>query len=111
MPITRNQKKARKSRGIEMLSDIEYLDSMLGKNHFNRSKRDENLNSNCARRPESTIIEDGFENNDENRQLDSSDVDPSTNANYGQNSSEGNSSAEINKPSSELNSRLSRLTK
>ena len=107
MPTTRKQKKARKYKGIEMLSDIENLDIMLGENHFNRSERDESLNSNCARRPESTI-EDGFENNDENRQLDSRDADPGTNANYGQNSSEGYSSVEINKLSSELNSRLSR---
>ena len=107
MPTARKQKKARKSRGIEMLSDIENLDIMLGDNHFNRSERDESPNNNCARRQESTI-EDEFENNGENRQLDSRDADASTNANYGQNSSEGNSSAEINKLSSELNSRLSR---
>ena len=107
MHTTRKQKKARKSRGIEMLSDIENLAIMLGENHFNRSERDENLNSNCARRPESTI-KDGLEDNDKNRQLDSRDVDPSTNANCGQNSSEGNSSAEINKLSGELTSRLSR---
>ena len=85
-----------KSRGIEMLSDIENLDITLGENHFNRNERDENLNSNCARRQESTI-EDKFENNGENRQLDARDVDPSTNANYGRSSSEGNSSAEINR--------------
>ena len=90
-----------------MPSDIENLDIMLGENHFNRNERDESLNSNRARRPESSI-EDEFENNDENRQLDLRDVGPSTNADYGRNSSEGNSSAEINKLSSELNSRLSR---
>ena len=107
MPTTRKQKKTKNFRGIEMLSDIGNLDIMLGENHFNRNERDESLNSNCARRPESTI-EDEFENNDENRQLDPRDVDASTNANYSQNSSEGNSSAEINKLTSELNSRLSR---
>ena len=107
MPTTRKQKKARKSRGIEMLSDIENLDIMLGENHFNRNDRDESLNSNCARRQGSSI-EDEFENNAENRQLDTRDVDSSTNANFGQNSSEVNSSAEINRLSSELNSRLSR---
>ena len=32
MPTTRKQK-ARKSRGLEMLSDIEKLDVMLGGNH------------------------------------------------------------------------------
>ena len=31
MPTTRKQKKARKSRGLEMLSNIENLDIMLGK--------------------------------------------------------------------------------
>ena len=31
MPTTRKQEKTRKSRGIEMLSDIENLDIMLGK--------------------------------------------------------------------------------
>ena len=96
MPTTRKQKKARKSRGIEILSEIENLDIMLGENHLNRSERDESLSSNCARRQESTI-EDEFENNGENRQLDSRDIGPSASANYGQKSSEGNSSAEINK--------------
>ena len=70
MPTTRKQKKTRKSRGIEMLSDIENLDIMLGENHFNRDERDESLSSNRARRPESTV-EDEFENNDKNRHLDS----------------------------------------
>ena len=90
-----------------MLSDIENLDIMLGENHFGRNERDESLNSKCARRQESTI-EDEFENNNENRQLDPWKINPGTNANYGRNSSEGNSSAEINRLSSELNSRLSR---
>ena len=107
MPTTRKQKKTRKSRGIEMLSDIKNLDIMLGENNFNRNERDESLGSNRVRRPESTV-EDEFENNDENRHLDSRDADPSSNADYGRNSTEGNSSAEINRLSSELNSRLSR---
>ena len=34
MPTTRKQRKARKSRGIEMLSDIENIDIMLGENHL-----------------------------------------------------------------------------
>ena len=32
MPTTRKQKKARKSRGAEELSDIENLDIMVGEN-------------------------------------------------------------------------------
>ena len=36
MPTSRKQKKARKSRGAEMLSDIENLDIILGGNHLER---------------------------------------------------------------------------
>ena len=39
MPTTRKQKKARKSRGLEMLSDIENIDIMLSENHFNARER------------------------------------------------------------------------
>ena len=53
MPTTRNQKKARKSRGFEMLSDIENLDIMLGENHFNGTERDESLDNTSIRRHES----------------------------------------------------------
>ena len=56
MPTTRKQKKARKSREAEMLSDIENLDIMLGGDHFNRNERSESLNSNQARRPGSFLV-------------------------------------------------------
>ena len=107
MPTTRKKKKARMSRGIEMLSDIESLDIMLGENYFKRNERDESLNSNHARRSE-RACGDEFENDDENRYSDSGNVGPSTKACYGRNSASGNSSAEINRLSSELNSRISR---
>ena len=107
MPTTRKQKKARKSRGIEMLSDLENLDIMLGENHFNRNERDGSVSSNFGRRPGSTSA-DELRNNDENRHSVTRDIDPGNNADYGRNSTGGNSSAEINKLSSELNSRLSR---
>ena len=55
MPTTRKQKRARKSRGLEMFSDIENLDIMLGGDHFDTSERDESLNSNLARRPGNAI--------------------------------------------------------
>ena len=90
-----------------MLSDIENLDIMLRENHFNRSERDESLNSNHAGRSESALG-DEYENNDENRFLDSRNVGTSFDADYGRNSANDNSSAEINRLSSELNSRLSR---
>ena len=51
MPITTIQKKARKSRGNEMLSDIENLDIMLGGID---PEREESEFSNFVRRPESS---------------------------------------------------------
>ena len=50
MPTTRQQKKARKSREQDMLSDIENLDIMLGRNSLNR---EESISSNLDRRPDS----------------------------------------------------------
>ena len=41
MPTTRKQKKARKSRGLEILSDIENLDVMLSGNHFDREESED----------------------------------------------------------------------
>ena len=81
-----------------MLSDIENLDIMLGENL---------ILANFGRRPGSTSA-DELENNGENRYSATRDLGPSNNADYGQISTGGNSSAEINKLSSELNSRLSR---
>ena len=107
MPTTRKQKKARKSRETEMLSDIENLDIMLGGNHFSRDRRSESLYSNQARRPGS-LFDDEFGNEDENRSPNSRNNGPSPNAELGQNSARGSSNAEINRLSSELNSRISR---
>ena len=104
MPTTRKQKKARKSRGLEMLSDIENIDIMLGERH---SEREESVNSNSVRRPESANS-DTFENNEENLYLNHKEMGFGNDANLGQNSTSANSNAEINKLSSELNSRLSR---
>ena len=53
VPTTRKQKKARKSRGLEILSDIENLDIILGDNHFNDTRRDESLDRTSIRRQES----------------------------------------------------------
>ena len=63
MSTTRKQKKARKSRGLEVLSDIENLDVMLGENQFNGMSREESLDSNSAERPE---INNSFRNEDDN---------------------------------------------
>ena len=38
MPTTREQMKTRKSRRLEMLSDIENSDIILGVNHFEREE-------------------------------------------------------------------------
>ena len=50
---------------LELLSDIENLDIMLGERH---SERDGSANSNSARRPES-VTSDMFEDNFENLYL------------------------------------------
>ena len=56
MPTTRKENKARKSRGLEIFSDIENLNIMLGGDHFDTRKRDESLKSNLARRPERPLV-------------------------------------------------------
>ena len=107
MPTTRKQKKTRKSRGLEILSDIENLDIMLGENHFNGTERDESLEGTSIRRQESVT----------SNNLESEGLDPyaeygnhrfRTSAIHDQNSASVDSQAEINKLSSELNSRISR---
>ena len=107
MPITRKQKKTRKSRGLEILSDIENLDVMLGENHFNNMDREENLDSKLARRPESATS-NNVGNDDENLNLNRRDISSGIIADYGQNLVGTNSQAEINRLSSELNSKISR---
>ena len=107
MPTTREQKKARKSRGLEMFSDVENLDIKLGENHFNPREKDESSNSNFARRPES-IVSNDFQNEGENTQLDPGTANLGPNTNYDQHSATANNSAEINRLSSKLNSRISR---
>ena len=107
MPTTRKQKKARKSRGLEMLSDIENLDIMLGGNHFNARDRDESLNSNLPRRSGSFVSNES-ENDEEGMRRDQRVINPGTSADLDRNSVTATSSAEINRLSSELNSRISR---
>ena len=60
MPTSRKQKKARKSRRAEILSDIESLDIMLGDNHL---EREGNEFSDSLRRPDSPNV-NALENND-----------------------------------------------
>ena len=43
MPTTRKQKKARESRELERMSDIENLDVMLGGNHFDGEESEESI--------------------------------------------------------------------
>ena len=107
MPTTRKQKKARKSRGLEMLSDIENLDIMLGENHFSTRDREGSLNSNLPRRSRSFASNES-ENEDGNIGRNQRNANSRTNTEYDRSSATGNSSAEINRLSSELNSRISR---
>ena len=107
MPTTRKQKKARKSRGLEMLSDIENIDIMLSENHFNAREREGSLDSNLPRRSRSFASNESENENGNvgrNQRINYS----RTNVEYDQNSATANSSAEINRLSSELNFRISR---
>ena len=106
MPTTRKQKKARKSRGLDILSDIENLDIMLGKNLFNGTERDESLNSTSARR-HGSVMSNNLDEGEENPYSDHRNSNFRSSADYGQNSADMNSQAEINRLSSELNSRIS----
>ena len=90
-----------------MLSDIENLDIMLGENHFERNERNESVNSNQVGRPES-LFGDEFEDENENRFQNPRNDGPSPNTELGHNSIRECSSVEINRLSSELNSRISR---
>ena len=107
MPTTRKQKKARKSRGLEMLSDIENLDIMLGENHFGAREREGSLNSNLPRGSRSFASNES-DNEGRNGSGSRGNVEPRTYAECDRNSITGDSSAEINRLSSELNSRISR---
>ena len=107
MPTTRKQKKARKSRGLEMLSDIENLYIMLGENHFNTREREGIINSNMPRRSRSFDSNESG-NESENRNRNQKATNSGTNAEFDHNPVTADSSAEINRLSSELNSRISR---
>ena len=107
MPTTRKQKKARKSRGLEILSDIENLDIMLGNNCYNGTERERSLDNNFVGRRES-ITSNNLDNEGESLFSNCRNDELRTNADFGQNSAEANSLTEINRLSSELNSRISR---
>ena len=104
MPNPRKQKKARKSRWLEILSDIDNLDIMLGERH---SEREESVNSNSVRRPGSANS-NTFGNNNENIYSNHKDMGFGNNAVPGHNSASENLNAENNRLSSEFNSRLTR---
>ena len=107
MPTTRKQKKTRKSRGLEVLSDIENLDIMLCGDHFNRAERERSLDSPSARRRES-ILSKNLENEGESLYSNHRNDELGTSADYGRNSADASSQAEYTKLLSELNSRISR---
>ena len=90
-----------------MLSDIENLDIMLGENYFNTRGREGSLNSNLPRRPRSFASNES-ENEDRNIGRNQRNANSRTNTECDQYSVTVNSSAEINRLSSELNSRISR---
>ena len=103
MPTTREQKKARTSRGLEIMSDIENLDVMLGGNHFDREECEDSI---LARRPKSASCNASV--NEENSHLNSRENRSGNSANLGQNSPGVSSCVEFNRLSGELNLGISR---
>ena len=90
-----------------MLSDIENLDIMLGENHFGTREREDSLNSNLPRRSRSFASNES-ENENGNIGRSQRNIDSRKNAECDRNYVTSNSTAEINRLSSELNSRISR---
>ena len=88
-----------------MLSDIENIDIMLGENHFNAKAREGSLNSNLPRRSRSFASNES-ENENGNLGRNQRNDHSRTNTGYDRNSVTANSSAEKNRLSSELNSRI-----
>ena len=99
MPTTRKEKKARKSRGAEMSSDIEDLDIMLGGSHLEREENEHDVSS---RRSNSPNINEG------NLHFNSKENRSNNSAESGHYSAGTDSSAEFNRLSGELNLRISR---
>ena len=89
-----------------MLSDIENIDIMLGENHFNAREREGSLNSNLPRRSR-RFASNESENENGNLGRNQEKDHFRTNTEYDRNSITANSSAERNRLSSELNSRIS----
>ena len=90
-----------------MLSNIENIDIMLGEKHFNAREREGSLNSNLHRRSGSFVSNES-ENEDGNIGRNQRSANSKANTECDRNSVTENSSAEINRLSSELNSRISR---
>ena len=104
MPTTREQKKARKSRGAEMFSDIENFDIMLGE--INPDREESEL-SNSVRRPENTRY-NALVNHGVKSLSNSTEDDIRGYARNGRNSGEVDSSSEIKWLSGELNQRITK---
>ena len=103
MPIKREPKgKARKSRKADMLSDMENMDIMLSRNHFEREDREFN---NSDRRPESTSS-NASKNYDSNSHSTSRENEFRGFAGNGQNSREADSNSEINRLSGDLSQKI-----
>ena len=103
MPTTRKRRKAKKSRGHEILSDIENLNIMLGGNHFYREESEVII---LARRPKSASC--NASDNEQNPHLNTRENRSSNSTDRGQKSTGASSSVEFNKLSGELNLRVSR---
>ena len=81
MPTTRKQKKTRKSRGLEVLSDIENLDTMLGSNPYNKTERERSLDNNSIER-RGSVISNNLDNEGESLFSNCRNDEPGTSADF-----------------------------
>ena len=93
-------------QSLEILSDIEILEVILGENHFNETERYESLDSASVRRHDS-VMSNNLETEGGSSYSNHMNSNTRTNAINGQNSADVSSQAEIYKLSSKLNSRIS----
>ena len=97
MSTIKKQKKTRKSREAEMLSDIENLDIMLGGNHLERVRSEFN-----PIRGHDSLGYNAPENDEGNSYTNSRENRSTNSANYGHNSAGTDSSAEFNREMDEV---------
>ena len=105
--LLENRKGQESQEDLKCCQILRNIDIILGENHFNAREREGSWDSNLPRRSRSFASNESEKKNG-NVGRNQRNNYSRTNVEYDQNSATANSSAEINRLSSELNSRISR---